>query len=195
MFDFLKPTRILDKKHSKYNGDILVKRSWGLGTYIEVGGLTQSGGILNIIWNSTLKRIKNISINNCLVLGLGGGTVVKYLARYWPKANITGVDIDSVIVEMGQKYLGLESKNLKIKITDATKFKSTGYDLVVIDTYCGHKYPKYFESDVFLKKIIRNKMVVLNRLQKDNFSQKLEKYFSKVELYKPEADFMYFCSN
>src|SRR4030043_1515061 len=102
-------TKILDEVDSPINGKITVLKSVGLGTYLQVGGCTKSGGILVDIWKSAVKKIheRKPAVNSCLILGLGGGTVAKLVMKNWPDAVITGVDFDPVIVELGKKYLGL----------------------------------------------------------------------------------------
>ena len=199
-------TRILEERNSKHNGHLRVLKTWGLGTYIQAEGLTQSGGIVESIWKSTINKIKDKDVESCLILGYGGGTVAKLVRKNWPKAKIIGVDIDTVIVELGRKYLGL-GKDIKVEISDAKNFVSSlnpirdRYDLVIVDLYNGDKYPKKFESETFLKRIRKNKLVIFNRLyygskktEADKFGEKLEKFFSKVEKYRPEANIMYVCT-
>ena len=96
--DFLIGTKILEKRKSKYNGEIKVIRNLAFGTYIQAGGITQSGGIVEDFWKETLKKIKHqsLTINNCLILGLGGGSAAKLVRKFWPEAKITGVDIDRI---------------------------------------------------------------------------------------------------
>src|SRR3989344_1007167 len=117
-------TKILEERKSKYNGQLRVVRTLGMGTYIQANGLTQSGGIVESIWRKTLKAIshKPLVISNCVILGLGGGTAAKLIRKYWPGAKITGVEIDPIMVELGKKYLDL-SDEIEIEIGDARKFK------------------------------------------------------------------------
>jgi spermidine synthase len=195
-------TKILEERKSKYNGDLRVVRSLGLGTYIQADGLTQSGGIVETFWNQTLRKIKKSKhqINNVLVLGLGGGSVVKLIKKYWSEAEITGVDIDPEIVELGKKYLGLNEDDLEIKIGDAVKFTGKKYDLVIVDLYNGYEFPKKFEEESFLKSLTKNNLVVINRLYFGDkrplavkFGLKLQKIFRRVEYYYPEANLMFIC--
>ena len=134
-----------------------------------------------------------------MILGLGGGTVAKILQKTWPKIKITGVDIDPVMVDLGKKYLGLE--NVKDKIGDAYNFDTKGFDLVVVDLYRGDVFPKKFEDEKFLKKLVNNKLVIFNRLYYGDkrpmavrFGLKLQKVFKKVKYYYPEANLMFICS-
>ncbi len=197
---FTMGSKVLDETKSKFNGNIKVLKTFGLGTYIQVDGLTQSGGIVESIWKSTLKMIKNENIKSILILGLGGGTVAKLSQKIWPEAKITGIDIDPVIVELGKKYLDL--KNVRVKIGDAYNFNTKGYDLVIVDVYKGFDYPEKFEDEKFLKKLSKNKLVIFNRLyfgdKRPNavkFGLKLKKNFPKVEYFYPEANLMFICSN
>ena len=193
-------TRILEERESKYNGNIKVVRSLGFGTYIQVNNLTQSGGVVESIWKETLRKIRKEKINTILILGLGGGTVAKLSKKYWPESKITGVEIDPVMVELGKKYLRLS--NTKVIVQDAYSFDSAGFDLVIVDTYCGDKFPEKFENEIFLKKLTKNKLVIFNRVyfsekrkEAIKFGNKLENIFNKVKWFYPQANLMFFCYN
>ena len=204
--------KVLEETSSPINGKITVLKSFGFGTYIQVGDLTQSGGIVYDVWRASLGKVRKIkhSLEKALILGLGGGTNAQIIREFWPPAQITGVDIDPVMVEMGKKYLGL--KDVRTVIRDATDFtegevkKGNKYDLVLVDTYLGDTFPEKLESDVFLGKVKKllepGGVVVFNRLYYDEkrpqamrFGAKLEKYFSEVDYVFPEANLMLLCYN
>jgi spermidine synthase len=198
-------TKVLEERESKFNGHLKVCRSLGFGTYIQAEGLTQSGGIVEAIWKSTLKRIYNLKfkIKNCLILGLGGGTVAKLIRRNWPKAEINGVDIDSVMIELGKKYLGLDRIDIEIKIQDAYNFRGK-FDLIIIDLYNGEQFPEKFGNSDFLDgvktSLTKQGIAVFNRTyygdkrpEAVKFGNKLQKIFSKVEWFYPEANLMLIC--
>jgi spermidine synthase len=195
--------KILKEEKSKFNGNLRVVKSFGLGTYIQAEGLTQSGGVVEGIWKQTLHRVKDKrqEVKNVLSLGLGGGTVAKLIRKFWPEAKITGVDIDPMIVELGQKYLGLDEVDVDIKIQDAAKPIPDKFDLVIVDLYRGDQFPKKFEDEKFLKSLTKNKLVVFNRLYykdkkllAEEFGKKLQKFFRNVEYFYPEANLMFLCS-
>jgi spermidine synthase len=198
-------TKILEERKSKYNGDIKVIRSLGFGTYIQVNNLTQSGGVVENIWNQTLKKVHKSLVTNhqSLILGLGGGTVAKLIRKYWPKSKIIGVEIDPVMVELGTRYLALDTSKTKIVISDAYDFcETSAYDLVIVDIYCGDVFPKKFEQEEFLKKLTKNKLIIFNRLyfgekRKEvvKFGSKLEKVFKRVDWFYPQANLMFLCYN
>ncbi len=211
--DFLAGIKILEEVESPINGKITVVKSLAFGTYLQVGGLTQSGGIIKNIWNRTLKQVDSRKkiVNSVLILGLGGGSIVEVVKKYWPDAKITAVDFDSEMVRLGKKYLKLESKNVKVVIFDANDFLTTHYsqhayrfDLILVDLYVGDEYPKKFESIKFLelikKFLTNNGTAVINRLYYDKkrsesvkFGLLLEKIFSKVDVIYPQANIMLVC--
>jgi spermidine synthase len=206
----LKGTKVLDEVESPINGRITVFKSLGLGTYLQVGGLTQSGGILVGIWQTTIKKIheRKSDVDSCLILGLGGGTVAKLVMKYWPDAVITGVDFDPVIVDLGKKYLGLGDVQVRLFVKDAFEYcqeavnEGKKFDLILIDLYKGSEFPAQFEGEQFptlILKLLRNEgLAVFNRLysaekrpQAVKFGKGLEKIFKKVEAFYPEANVMF----
>jgi len=220
--DFLLGMKILEEKTSPINGKIKVVKSLGFGIYIQVEGLTQSGGVVEDIWRSALRKVKGKrqEVKECLILGLGGGSAAKLVRKFWPasrgepKAKITGVDIDPVMVEMGKKYMGLDKVQVKIQIQDAKDFLLTishqpstiKYDLILVDLYKGHEVPEKFQSENYIQ-LVRTVLAsggvaVFNRLyfgekrpEAMKFGKKLEKVFSKVDYFYPEANVMFICYN
>lgn len=209
--DFSLGTKVLEEVDSPINGKIRVVRTLGLGTYMQVENLTQSGGLVKEAWSHTLGRIKKKKpeVKNCLILGLGGGSAAMKIKGLWPKAEITGVDVDPLMIELGKKYLGLTGVN--VAIDDASNFsidahrKSQKYDLILIDTYLGSSYPPEFQGDDFLIRIkgllTSSGLAVFNRLYYAEkrpvamkFGAKLEKVFVRVDYVFPEANVMFICS-
>ncbi len=219
--DFLTGTQVLEEIDSPINGKITVIRSLAFGTYISVGGLTQSGGVLKDIWRKSLRQVQRTKhkVQRCLILGLGGGTVARLVNEYWPNSKITGVDLDPLMVGMGEKYLGLNKIEIEIEIEDAYEFlyqkpnnknqknnlNHKIYNLILIDLYVGDEYPKKFEQVEFIN-LVKNNLseegiAIFNRLYSGDkrpkamkFSGKLEKIFSKVDVIYPEANVMFICS-
>jgi spermidine synthase len=140
-------------------------------------------------------------------LGLGGGTAAKLVRKYWPESKITGVDIDPVIVELGRKYLSLESASIYSIVEDAYDFVQKGkkkYDLILVDLYLGDKYPERFEEIKFVENVkkLLNKdgVAIFNRLygvsdrgESMKFGKKLEKVFKKIEYIYPQANMIFVC--
>ncbi len=215
LIDFLSGTKVLEKVKSPINGEIEVIRSLAFGTYIQVANLTQSGGILFDVWKKPLKKVAGSKkqVASVLILGLGGGTVVKLVKKFWPEAKITGVDLDPIMIELGKKYLGLDEKVVEISISDAFNFlatydsqHTTKFDLILIDLYVGDDFPKKFESENYIQRtrtiLASGGIVIFNRLyygekraQSMKFGERLEKIFKKVEIVFPEANVMFICKD
>ncbi len=202
--------KLLEEINSPINGKLTVEKDIALGTYIRADGLTQSGSVAKIIWVHSLRKVKKTSLNpkNCLILGLGGGSIAQIITKFWPNTKIVGIDIDPIIVNLGKKYMGLDRLNVEIHIDDALNFINqkpiNHYDLICVDTYQGDKFPEKFESIEFLKSIKKNLsqdgIIIFNRLYWGEkrpyamrFLNKLEKVFKKVDVVYPEANIMFLC--
>ncbi|EKD44743.1 MAG: hypothetical protein ACD_71C00021G0001, partial [uncultured bacterium (gcode 4)] len=107
------------------------------------------------------KRIKNQEsrIKSCLILGVGGGTVVQILKNNYPDVAIIGIEIDSVMVEIAQKYFNLiPSLSVNLIVADVqTWIKSDKmknyFDLIVTDLYIGKFNPEFSRKKEFLNKL------------------------------------------
>lgn len=202
--------KIIEERQSPINGKINVVRSFGLGTYIQVEGLTQSGGVVGTVWKQTLKKVSSIKsqVSKALILGLGGGTAAKLIKEFWPGAEITGVEIDPIMVELGNRHLRLGYSEVKVVVADALKYVSeipdTRYDLIIVDTYIGDKVPPSLESENYIhlvrSHLSRSGVTVFNRLyygekrpEAVKFGENLKKVFSNVEYFYPEANLMFIC--
>ncbi|MFC1649784.1 spermidine synthase [Patescibacteria group bacterium] len=217
--DLLSGFRIIDRKQSKYSGELTVVKDVAWGTYIKAGGLPQSGGLARKIWKKPLERVKNydLRVEKILILGFGGGGMVGLIKKHWPDSRITGVDIDPAIVELGRKYIKWDSNNVEVAIEDGEKFvnnittqqhplpNTNKYDLVLVDTYYGATFPEKFKKAGFtrrVKKVLnKNGVAVFNRLygsedrvRADKFGRMLEKNFKSVESLQPVANIMFICT-
>lgn len=206
-------TKVLEEVDSPINGKIRVVKDLAFGTHIQVENLTQSGGVVEEIWRSTLRKVKGKGqeVKECLILGLGGGSAAKLVRKFWPNTKITGVDIDPFMIEMGNKYMGLDKVQVQVEVQDAMNFVRVSskskrkFDLILVDLYVGHEVPEKFSSQAFLRLVLRlttkNGIAVFNRLyfgekrpEAMKFGKKLEKVFSKVDYVFPEANLMFVCS-
>jgi len=231
--DFFTGTWLIDEVKSPINGKVQAIKSFAFGTYLQVGKLTQSGGVVYNVWRTTLKKVKGkrqdlpagkAGVKDCLILGLAGGSVAKLVRKYWGwDVEITGVDIDPIMVKMGRKHLGLDKYKVNVVIEDAYEFlrktenrkrasakasgdakPNTKYDLICTDLYVGDQYPAKFEKEEFLKLIrkllSKNGIAVFNRLYYDEkraqamkFGKVLEKHFTSVTPVFPQANIMFVC--
>lgn len=195
---WLWPQRI-EVRVSRFNGKIEVWR-YGSQISLRVDGLTQSGGLMEEIWEKALRQVHKRQVtsdklNKVLILGLGGGTAAKVVNQYWPQAHITGVDIDPIMVEMGEKYLGLVG--VKQVIDDAEVWINhvkQEFDLVIVDLYRGMTVPKFSTGETFLKQLQRvGRTVLFNQLKlkgqnNDKFKGILNEIWGQVKIIKTPAN-------
>jgi len=216
IFSFLWP-QVLEKVYSPISGEIEVIEEFGKRR-MEIGGLTQSGGIVEKIWKKALMKIRNskFEIRNCLILGLGAGTAAKMVSNFkFPTSEIriVGVEIDPEVIRLGKKYFGLgEIRNLKIVIKDAKEYlhrpfnRLTGelFDLILVDLYQGRKIPEDCQSEKFLGSLKRLKepkgQVIFNRLysweeraKTERFKEKCQQIFDEVRVKRVICNLMVFC--
>ncbi len=102
------------------------------------------------------ERIKNFE--SILILGVAGGSVIETLNKEVKfDGKITGVEIDTTVVDIANKYFGLSKyDNLEIVIDDAFEFvlktKDT-YDLIIIDIFQDTIMPNFLFEDYFINRI------------------------------------------
>lgn len=173
--------RVVDQRWSKFNGRIEVDKSWGKYS-LRVGGLTQSGEVIKLLWRKPLSRVaKRVGrVKRVLVLGLGGGTVVGQIQQYWPQAKIVGVEQDRVMVELGRQYLNLELRGVKVHIADAeawVKRCRSRFEVIIVDLFVGKKVAGVVFTRRWwrnLRRILSSQgVIVVNLLDDKNLPVKL----------------------
>lgn len=204
LLSYLFPQNI-ETYNSNYNGKILVKEFFGR-KYIEVGGLMQSGRLIEQLFNKGFRYFhlkKQVGIQNILLLGVGGGTLVQLFRKYFPKAAITGVEIDSVIIEVGKQHFSLENSDL-VHIVINNAFDTSlsfpqKFDLIFVDLFHGYEIPEQLSDAHFLKKVqgllTKNGMVIFNRLYFQKYISEAELFLDKVKkIYHSVDTVTHFCN-
>lgn len=204
--------RVLEEVDSPINGHLKVMTDFTWGPHI-VSKITQSGGVLKKVWGPTLRKLEHRYFidppKRALILGLGGGTVAWQLRDIFPEVEITGVELDPIMIDLGKKYLKWDS-DTNVVIDDALKVVSklkkqkNKYDLVLVDMYVGETVPEHFSNMKFaknIKSLLSEKgIAVFNRTyygkkrdEAHTFEKVLEQIFPKVDRFYPEANCMFIC--
>lgn len=212
--------QILETVESPISGEVKVIEQFGKRR-LEIGGMIQSGGIVERIWNKALSRCPAVCLSSCLILGLGAGTAIKILnescrAVCLSSCKLIGVEIDPEIVRLGKKYFGLgemgETRNLRIVISNAIDFINQQlnnrtieqWTLILVDLYQGREIPKNCQTTKFLeslKKIkSKNGLIVFNRLYSRDekratgeFVKKCRQVFGSVKTSKAICNLIVLC--
>jgi SAM-dependent methyltransferase len=184
---YLFPQKLLSTG-SKLNSRIEVIDSFG-HKRLDMGGLIQSGKIIEDIWNTGFTKLlpRGFSPKSVLILGFGAGSAARLLARKWPKTKITGVEIDKQVINLAKKYFAVSKiPHLKIINSDAHAFvyepRTTRYDLTLVDCYLGDQFPKKLESLSFYTKLSTiSDHVLINRLFWGQYQQPTIDFLNRLE--------------
>jgi spermidine synthase len=86
---------------------------------------------------------------NIYVIGFGGGTLPRILHHYFPNAIVESADIDATVVEVAQKFFGIQfNDRLKVAIQDGRQYlveqnPTIKKDLIIVDAGFGSGYMPY----------------------------------------------------
>lgn len=75
---------------------------------------------------------------NFLFVGLGAGTSARIVAHFFPKISLTGVEIDPLLLTLGQRFFALDEIPVETVVADARVFlEQSGrrYDFIMVDVY------------------------------------------------------------
>ncbi len=128
--------KVLDSKNANYSyGNLQAVLSYGIGKI----------------------DLKNVS--NVLLLGMGGGSVIKTLREdHNFHGKLTAVEIDPIVVDIACNEFGVcPDKQLSVVCEDALQFVAHNkeqFDLVIIDIFIDTEVPSSFYAESFWEQII-----------------------------------------
>jgi spermidine synthase len=130
-----------------------------------------SYGALYTIFKKVFRDLnfQDLNFSNCLLLGLGGGSIVNLLRKeYHLTMPITALEIDPVVIDLGKKYFGLNDyANLTMINEDAFEFvkrENDSFDLIIVDILVNDEVPTRFHSREFvsyLEKMSHGSTIIL----------------------------------
>lgn len=159
LLSYILPIKI-DQKKSEFSKNLEV--TWNNGSLVlDSLNTNYSFGSLQRVLKKGLKYIGFERIQNfqsILVLGVAAGSVIETLKKEVKfKGKITGVEIDTTVVEMATKYFGLGNyDNVSIVIDDAFEFvlkTKEKYDLIIIDIFQDTTMPNFLFEDFFINRV------------------------------------------
>lgn len=159
LFSFLLPINIHSRKSAISK---TLEITWANGQLVlDSKNTNYSYGSLQRVLRLGLRNIgfaKVAAMNEILVLGVAGGSVIKTLTEeIGCKAHITGVEIDAEIIDVANEYFGLDRiPNCNIVIDDAFEFvlrTRKQYDLIVIDVFRDTEMPNFLFEKFFAERL------------------------------------------
>jgi predicted membrane-bound spermidine synthase len=138
-----------------YNDVFITKRQRQLVMSFQIKGWDYTESVIDLADPDDLPlpytQVMTVAIiyppspQRILMLGLGGGSISTYLARFLSKASITMVEVDPGVIAAAKTYFGLrESERLRFRASDGRVFLSRNretYDLILVDAYRGGYVP------------------------------------------------------
>ena len=157
LLSFIYP--ITKKVKSEFNETLEI--TWYNGKkHLNTKNANYSYGALQKILQIGLKKFDISRSKDILVLGFGGGSVIKTLRKKFKyKHSITAVDIDPVIIQLANKEFKLsQTENLNIVCADANEFmlkNKITFDLIIVDLFIDTKIPSPFFEISFWENVVK----------------------------------------
>ena len=90
-----------------------------------------------------------------LMIGLGGGSMLKYLAAYVPESDLTAVEISQDVIDMRNDFcIPPDNERLRIVCADGAAYVRKpphAYDLILVDGFSGEGIPDALCSPSFYR--------------------------------------------
>ena len=156
---YLIPINVVKKKSTVSK---TLEVTWNNGQLVlDSKNTNYSFGSLQRILRKGLKYIGFERIRNfksILVLGVAGGSVIETLVEEIQfKGQITGVEIDTDILQIAKDYFKIDRfANLELIADDAFEFilkTKEHYDLIIIDIFQDTQMPNFLFQDFFIQRI------------------------------------------
>ncbi len=138
---------------------------------LDTENANYSYGSLQKILEFGLSKVNLKQVDNILLLGMGGGSVIKSLRQKFEyQHNIVAVEIDSEIVKLAKEEFNI-STSPKLQIIEADAYAFTKnckdkFQLIVIDLFIDLEVPDVFFKRDFCeniaKMLVKNGWVIFN---------------------------------
>ena len=196
--------KTLYEQPSPYNNILVTEDEPGLRTlYFERGGALQSvvklGDPDHLELPYTKTMLSGLALcddpQRILIVGLGGGTIPKFLHKHYPQAVIDAVDIDPDVVKVARLFFEFrEDANLRSYVSDGRKFiedRPGIYDMIFLDAFGADSTPYHLTTREFLlsvKKALKPRGVALGNIWRSVYNPL---YDSMVRTYLAVFDEVY----
>jgi spermidine synthase len=93
---------------------------------------------------------------SALLVGLGGGSLAKFIYRHMPETRLHVVEISRAVVEVAHAWFGLPAQCARLSITIADGAQRVGclreaVDLLLVDAYDGRSLAASLATDTFFQ--------------------------------------------
>ena len=200
IFTGLLSPKVIYETESKYNGNIKVVE-FGDVRRLVVDNISQSISphsphTHKLYWGKMIHLLKEnfTHLNEVLLLGLGGATLVHLIHQEFPDVTTTSVEIDQTMVDIANNYFDLSTvANNRIIVDDALRvviephnfdIRENQFNVVIVDIYVGEKYPDLGKTGNFignLKKLVAPEgMIIFNRIYREHHQEEVNIFIEYV---------------
>lgn len=201
IFSGVLPPEVVYETSSPYNEKIKILR-FGDVYKLSVNNFVQSvsknsKNASRLCWGEAVNIIKSLEENpkNILILGLGGGTMQRFIHDSYPEARMVSVEIDPVMVDIARQYFDLDSiGNHRVIVEDAFRFvvepekygiNKQNFDAIIVDTVFGDDFPDLGSSGNFLSAVkalaLPGALVMFNRIYLEDYQEKVNSFKDLLE--------------
>ena len=96
-------------------------------------------------------------IQRVLVIGLGGGSVVKRMWRDYPESRIDAVELDPEVVAIARELFELpDDERIEVAVGDGREFLRQcrrTYDIVIVDAFDDDHVPPHLTTEQFFREV------------------------------------------
>jgi len=83
--------------------------------------------------------LKSNSVRRILVLGVGGGAIIRQFRSWYPEAEIVGVELDKTHIQISKQFFGLKDKRVNLIEANAIdwlkSYRGLSFDIIVDDLF------------------------------------------------------------
>jgi len=160
--------KVLYEKQSSYNTILVTEDDRGMRTLLfEKGGVRQSVVKVGDPDHIELPYARTMPVGlalvkkpqRVLIVGLGGGTIPRFLHKHYPQTTIDVVEIDPEVVHVAKKFFSFrEDSTMHAYVDDGRRFIERcrePYDVIFLDAFGSEEIPYDLATREFLQAVRR----------------------------------------
>lgn len=142
------------------SGEEIRVREIGGKKRLDIARCPQSNTLFRRIWGRVIGELTLGEKGDALILGLGGGDLIKLFAKRYPKWKLTVIELEPEVIRLSRKYFEIKSNTMvRIINMDALNYlkkKKGNYDIIIEDIYDGDIIPKWVAKESFINILLSN---------------------------------------
>jgi spermidine synthase len=167
--------KIIRSVESNHNGTMEIVMHRGR-KMLDSLNANYSYGAAHDLWRTMLSKAPLKNAESILVLGLGGGTIIRLLREKFKfEGKITAVELDAVIIKLAKEEFGVMPDRItKIICDDAVQYASSKkgkFDIILVDIILDFDLPTAIISLEFWRDLIAllnpSGMIIFNALSQN----------------------------